>query len=568
MGTSPSEDERQTTNDERHGNLARWRRAANYYSDHGLPMAAIEASEHWLRLARQADLVAGQVAALLTIASRRVFDLHWYEVGEAAASDALDLCARVRDLPPPRLATAYGLLGVVAVEQRQYARAVWALERMLAALDPLQERPPETLSLAEQRTLLRAFTNLSVACYQVNEYQRSLELAQRGLDLARRVNRWQAMLPLLHNLAEILMQMGRYQEAQRAVEEVERLIAEREVPDRAGWLGPVYGTHAWIEFRCGRLATAWSYTLQALDCQARKMFGRERLPFAEASYLLGLLYLTFGEGERGVTCLKRAERLFRSLGLHYRAAEVQSHLAVHPARQNAVEGWKVEGSRLEGSEPATCNLQPATGVTLSGVADAERRFLVIGQVLDQLFALHDRFPPTADHTERTVGYSLILAERLNLSPREKEAIAYVGPLHDLGKINVPAEILEKPGPLLSEEMAVIRRHPEDGVALLAEPLSLDEHGRALIRHHHERWDGSGYPDGLAGQAIPRVARVMAVADAYDAMTTDRPYRGALAHSQAMAELETNADRLFDPEVVAAWRAVHEVPDSFVYEPTW
>src|SRR5205814_188056 len=127
-------------------------------------------------------------------------------------------------------------------------------------------------------------------------------------------------------------------------------------------------------------------------------------------------------------------------------------------------------------------------------------------------------------------------------------------LHDVGKIGVPDHILQKPGRLNKEERSVMRGHAALGADLLARVPLLQEAGLAVIRSHHERWDGSGYPDMLAGQEIPLPGRIFAVADTLDAMTSDRPYRDALPWQAAVAEIRNEAGRQFDPAVVEAFRA--------------
>jgi HD-GYP domain-containing protein (c-di-GMP phosphodiesterase class II) len=131
-----------------------------------------------------------------------------------------------------------------------------------------------------------------------------------------------------------------------------------------------------------------------------------------------------------------------------------------------------------------------------------------------------------------------------------------GTLHDLGKIGVPDAVLNKPGRLTAEEIAQMQRHPEIGYDLLRDMAFLHEE-LGLIRHHHERWDGSGYPDQLRGEAIPRGACILGVADAFDAMTSDRPYRRGLPVAEARARLQAGAGTQFWPPAVEALLAALE-----------
>ncbi len=142
------------------------------------------------------------------------------------------------------------------------------------------------------------------------------------------------------------------------------------------------------------------------------------------------------------------------------------------------------------------------------------------------------------------GLARRLALEAGLATREAEVIAQSGLLHDLGKIGVPERILRKPGPLTEEEWSVMRRHPLTGAQIVA-PLEFFSDGALIVRHHHEREDGSGYPDGLSGETIPLGARVVAVADVYDALTSDRPYRRGLTHAAALERLAAEAGRTLD-----------------------
>jgi HD-GYP domain-containing protein (c-di-GMP phosphodiesterase class II) len=128
-------------------------------------------------------------------------------------------------------------------------------------------------------------------------------------------------------------------------------------------------------------------------------------------------------------------------------------------------------------------------------------------------------------------------------------------LHDVGKMRVPDTILNKPGKLTPGEREVIAQHPILGAEALTRVAGL-EVVATLVRYHHERWDGSGYPDGLSGERIPRASRIISACNAYSAMVSDRPYRNAMTHAQALAELRSGAGGQFDAEVVAQLEAVH------------
>jgi putative nucleotidyltransferase with HDIG domain len=159
-------------------------------------------------------------------------------------------------------------------------------------------------------------------------------------------------------------------------------------------------------------------------------------------------------------------------------------------------------------------------------------------------------PYTGGHTERVSEYALMLARQLGFRDDELEAIEVGAVIHDIGKIGIPDRILLKPGRLDSDEFAEMRKHPEISSYILDE-LDLPPVVRDMARNHHERFDGKGYPDGLKGKEIPLAARILTVADAFDAMTSDRPYRRALSQEVAATEISRNAGTQFCPEVVAA-----------------
>jgi len=163
-------------------------------------------------------------------------------------------------------------------------------------------------------------------------------------------------------------------------------------------------------------------------------------------------------------------------------------------------------------------------------------------------AIEVKDPFTFGHSERVTDYALAIATRLGLSDWEKRNIKYAAALHDIGKIGIARKILNKPGTLSEEEFVHVKTHPQLGDSII-EPVAFLKESREIILHHHERYDGKGYPDGLKGEDIPLGARILAVADSFEAMMSDRPYRRALDLEDALRELEINAGKQFDPKVV-------------------
>ena len=158
---------------------------------------------------------------------------------------------------------------------------------------------------------------------------------------------------------------------------------------------------------------------------------------------------------------------------------------------------------------------------------------------------------TRGHLDRTQAYGVALARMIAPDLVEQPELGYGFFLHDIGKVGIPESILCKAGPLTDDEWVVMRQHPTIG-AQIVEPIRFLGDAVQTIRHHHERFDGRGYPCGLGGDDIPLAARIFAVADSFDAMTSDRPYRDALPVERALQEIEDGAGGQFDPQIVEAF----------------
>lgn len=169
---------------------------------------------------------------------------------------------------------------------------------------------------------------------------------------------------------------------------------------------------------------------------------------------------------------------------------------------------------------------------------------------------------TAGHSERVTAVAVALARALDLPEAEVRQLERGGLVHDIGKIATPAEILDKPTLLSAEEMRIVQLHPEQGVHIL-DPLPAFREVLPIVGQHHERWDGSGYPARLAGTAIARTARVLAVADVYDALRSDRPYRSGLPHARVVTVIRNASGRHFDPDVVAAFLQIEQDIEGLV-----
>ena len=201
-------------------------------------------------------------------------------------------------------------------------------------------------------------------------------------------------------------------------------------------------------------------------------------------------------------------------------------------------------------------LRSKSGTSQDTPADYVRRALAHVDGFSMLAALvtavdnKDRY--TSRHSEDVMKYGVLIAQKLGIEEQEQNTVAVAALLHDVGKIGVPDAILRKPAKLTDEEFLAVKQHPQMGAIMVASVTGL-ENTLDAVRYHHERWDGGGYPAGLSGEETPLIARIMAVADAYSAMTTDRPYRQGMSE-KALSILEEGSGVQWDPACVGAFVA--------------
>jgi diguanylate cyclase (GGDEF)-like protein/putative nucleotidyltransferase with HDIG domain len=213
-----------------------------------------------------------------------------------------------------------------------------------------------------------------------------------------------------------------------------------------------------------------------------------------------------------------------------------------PERLLAVAAEALQQARMRGGRQVSM----LTGGLTDETADP-----VHGEVIAALgSALQERDRYTGEHSESVVDMAARVAQAMGLDPEEVSRVRTAALLHDIGKVGIPDEILHKSGPLDEHEWELMRQHPVIGERILRAIPGLGGVAR-IVRHEHERWDGAGYPDGLVGDQTPVGSRIILACDAYHAMTSDRPYRKATSHAEAMEELTRSAGTQLDPEVVQA-----------------
>ncbi|NIA20104.1 MAG: HD domain-containing protein, partial [Xanthomonadaceae bacterium] len=169
---------------------------------------------------------------------------------------------------------------------------------------------------------------------------------------------------------------------------------------------------------------------------------------------------------------------------------------------------------------------------------------------------------THGHSQQVTRYAEVLAKGLQLDPQQINLLLQAAMLHDIGKIGISETILNKPAKLTEEEYLIVKKHPITGKHILA-PITSLAAIVPVVYHHHERWDGAGYPDGLKGEKIPLLARILTVADAFDAMTSSRAYRQEMDSSGAFQELELHAGSQFDPELVEVFCRQQQAIDDLM-----
>jgi putative nucleotidyltransferase with HDIG domain len=319
------------------------------------------------------------------------------------------------------------------------------------------------------------------------------------------------------NRAAMRVARGDYVDAQVVCE---RVLQEARPLNDLRVLSEVYKHCGVIARELGRTDEAEEYLRVAFESAVRR---EDLLLAAESAREQAELYTTLRRNREALQALNASHRLFAKLRVQRDIADVRHRI-----------------DRLE------------------------RRFLDVVRQWSQSIESKDRY--TLGHCERVADYTCAIARTMGFDEQTLFWLRIGAMLHDVGKIHVPSDILNKTTPLTPAERTIIERHAAAGAELLHD-IEFPWDVLPMIRHHHERWDGSGYPDGMAGDGIPLSARMLCVADVYDALTTNRPYRAAFSPVDALAAMRADRGRVFDPDILDRFSAIVESLPTPIAFPT-
>jgi HD-GYP domain-containing protein (c-di-GMP phosphodiesterase class II) len=385
------------------------------------------------------------------------------------------------------------------------------------------------LELAGQSRALRARVeqNLGILANIQGDFDEALARYGRSLEAYRASNDEHGCAIAYHNLGMASADLHQFDEAERYFRQSYE-IGQRAGDDYLGGLCLV--NHAKVHVARGRYEDARSNAETALAVFDR--VGVESAK-ADAYRVLGMVFRETGRPALAEARLRSAIELAVSAGAVLNEAEASRELALlHQAMGRNQEALTLLSAahRLFGRLDARRELVHVDGKR----AELEATYLAVVREWGQSIESAD--PYTFGHCERVAGHGVAVAQALGMDEHAQTTLRLGAYLHDLGKVRVPHEILSKPGPLTRDEFEVVQMHPIWGIELLGS-VELPWDLKPIIRWHHERYDGTGYPDGLRGDEIPLAAQVVGIADVYDALATARPYRLAFSRAEALGQIE-------------------------------
>ncbi len=468
--------------------LFRW--IAWTHANAGDPEAALDC----LEVAEAAALTTGDDRALASVLNTRagtLFNLGDLDEAEALFRRVRSLAWRIRD--PKLQAMADQNLGSVASIRGDLQLALTRFRSSLATFETLGE--PEYVG-----PLLNNIGRLQIDLGDDLGAERTLARA-RGLCIEQGDEHHRIVVEV--NLARLLLRTNRVVPALRASEDA-RELSEATGDDR--WLADIHLISGASYARMGQVDVALGFLGRAAEIARIR---RDAKVLADVVLEEAGAFRAVGKNRETLQRLNEAHGIFQRLRARRELADVDTRLS-----------------------------------------ELEAFFLQI--VRDWGESIESKDAYTQGHCSRVADVACLLATASGLPAEELTWFRMGALLHDVGKVAVPLEILNKPGPLDDEEFRIMATHPVAGIELL-EGIEFPWDVRPMIRHHHERWDGSGYPDRIAGEDIPLAARILTVADVYDAITTDRSYRPGFPHHKAMDIMESEIGRTLDPTVFGLFR---------------
>lgn len=439
----------------------------------------------------------------------------------AAFSEALDICDSLSD--PAQHAAVWANLSGTLLYAGMPSVAIRACQTALT----FAERSP----LRERRMTERiSFTNIAYACLETGQYRLGLQCVPKALlaweceslEVSPTMDTLQRCL-CSRNFARLFLRVG---DLQSAKEHTERALELAKLPHACPrTVRSAQLALGMYEVYSGKVAAGVERIVVCMEAS------RDNEPAVEATYIRALIeaYLLGGDVERADACFRKLSAVVRSLATNHLLFHCNQHF---------------QGFALEHTDTGMAALHPRTRLRAS--ASPDRKY----ETLENLSAaaeLHD--DESGEHTYRVARLAALLAERIGQSADFVREISKAALFHDVGKVAVPASILRKQGSLTGEEVTVMRQHATIGADLLASTRLDLGMACSIAQHHHEFWSGGGYPAGLAGIDIPLEARLVAIAENFDAMTHDRPYRPRMSVSRALQVIAERAGTQFDPALV-------------------
>lgn len=416
--------------------------------------------------------------------------------------------------------------------------------RIMALIEVGAAAEKTAISERDERSMAEAEQALAALAELRGDYEDALDhhLAQlprwRGLDDRLRVAQ------VLHSIARAHTELVEWASAEACFDEALEAAVAAGSPELEARVELARGE---MYLRRQDFQSAGSHLRRALEIFSR--LGADA-DLAETHTLLGVLHRKLSEPDRALAHLDRARERARSC----RGRLLEGEVAAERALVHLMEGRNREALQAL-SQAHRIFAERARERERIGVERRLERlegvFFEVVHAWAASIESKDRY--TAGHCERVADYACLLAEAVGFSGRDVTSIRMGALIHDVGKIEIPAEVLNKPGKLTAEEWQLMKRHPVAGDEITSE-LGFPWDIRPMVRSHHERWDGGGYPDGLAGEAIPLAARILCVADVYDALTTTRPYRRALSPEEALEIMARDVGSALDPRLFEIFEA--------------